>query len=610
MQSKLYHSGLKLRVLRELKGLKEKELAEALNCDFDNILLWEKEGVPDDILINILDFFDVGGDFFSTEVHSDLMLTNLAISESSRPELVKELNKRLDIYRKNNLTYLDLSSLGLLKIPDVVFELKQLIKIDLSDNLLSKIPSKLQNFIESGGELIIRKNFIDSKIPTTYNITKQEANKPQITSNSSVEEIKFISLKLEHIGIYENLTIDFNNELTMFIGVNGAGKTTILKALSLAILGARDSVKRQALSLRNVDVPVTTNSKITLTATVDDIKYSHEIIFSHNSDTNEIDITEQPFAALYNAQSVLKNLILCLGEQRNNSLSEEKSYIDKQPRIMDLLPLLRGDDQSCMKGFTSWWAKLEHSKKVDPEAQGIIDLCFKVFSRFMGENIQPDGLRKVTPHNELWIKYDSGKSVPLHLASQGYQSVMGWVGFIIQRMIEVNALNPSPLGQPSIIIIDEIDQLLSVKWQYKIISILREFFPKIQWIISTHSPIILTDLDRKQIVKLHEFNGNVITETNEVDLWMWEYGDIIRRYFEINTIPPKYQEETLIKEIESNKKKNVSDNDSKTKLLEDRLEKVKASAAAIDKYEKQLQSLKNKEQQLDVLIKKLQGAND
>jgi predicted ATP-binding protein involved in virulence len=610
MHNKSYHSGLKLRALRELKGLKEKELAEALNSDFNSILLWEKEGVPGDVLINIFNFFEVGSDYFSTKVHSDLMLKNLAMSELIRPALVKEFDKRIHTYVQKNSTFLDLSSLGLLKIPDSVFKLKHLSKIDLNDNLLSEIPSELQILIENGCELTIRKNFIDSRIPTTYNLTEQEISNLQITNNSTIEEVKLISLKLENIGIYEDLTIDFNNELTVFIGTNGAGKTTILKAISLAILGARDSVKTEALLLRNVDVPVTSDSKITLTASVETIKYSHEIIFSHNSDTGEIDITEQPFAELYNAQSVLKNLILCLGEQRNNSTIEEKSYPDNQPRIMDLLPLLRGDDQSCMQGFTSWWAKLEHAKKDNPEAKNTINLCFEVFSRFMGENIQPDGLRKVTPYNELWIKYETGKSVPLHLASQGYQSVMGWVGFIVQRMIEAHEQYPSPLAQPSIVIIDEIDQLLSVKWQQKILNILMCFFPKTQWIISTHSPMVLTDLNKNQVVQLHERNGKVVDESNEVDLWMWQYGDIIRRYFEISTTPPKYQEETLTEEIELNRKNNVPEHDSKMQLLEGRLAKVKASVAAIDKYEKQLQSLKNKEQQLADLIKKLQGESN
>ncbi|MFT4851121.1 MAG: ABC-type glutathione transport system ATPase component, partial [Sediminicola sp.] len=227
------------------------------------------------------------------------------------------------------------------------------------------------------------------------------------------------------------------------------------------------------------------------------------------------------------------------------------------------------------------------------------------------ETIQSAGLKQVEPNTELWVQYESGKQVPLHLESQGYQTVMGWVGFIIQRMIEANEDYPLPLSQPSIIIIDEIDQLLSVKWQQKILSILREFFPNTQWIISTHSPMLLTDLEKHQVVQLHERNGCIVAETNEVDLWMWQYGDIIRRYFEIPTTQPKFQKQLIIDQIDSimSQEENLTRNSQLIKLQK-RLERVKKSSAAVDKFEAQLQSLNIREQQLIDLMKELKNGSN
>lgn len=224
----------------------------------------------------------------------------------------------------------------------------------------------------------------------------------------------------------------------------------------------------------------------------------------------------------------------------------------------------------------------------------------------MDEDIQSGGLRKVKPNTELWLKYSTGKSTPFHLASQGYQSVMGWVGFIIQRMIEANEKYPLPLSQPSIVIIDEIDQLLSIKWQQKILPILKGFFPNTQWIISTHSPMVLTDLKKHQVVQLHERDGNIIAESNEVDLWMWQYGDIIRRYFDISTSVPKYQEQDLELEIDrlhdtpANERKEDFDNtlnDKKNLLL-----KVQKSRADVDPVYQQQLNLHLREQELKKLI--------
>ena len=98
MQNKIYHSGLKLRALRELKGLKEKELAEALDCEVDDILRWEDAGVPGGEFHGISDFFDVSASLFSIEVLNDSMLDKLTICELKRSALEQELSERLNRY--------------------------------------------------------------------------------------------------------------------------------------------------------------------------------------------------------------------------------------------------------------------------------------------------------------------------------------------------------------------------------------------------------------------------------------------------------------------------------------------------------------------------------
>lgn len=610
MHNKKFHSGHKLQALRVLKGLKEKELAEVLGYEFKNILDWEEKGVPDKELHTFSDFFDVNEDLFFIDVLNDVMLNKLTISAMDRPVLEIELKERLKLYLTDE-SELHLSSLGLLNIPDLVFDLPNLKAIDLSDNLLSEIPEKLQHLINEGCEVNLQNNFIAAELPHMYNQPNKKIVELPVKEDIFIEKVKFIQLRLENIGIFEDVTIQLNDQLTVFIGVNGAGKTTILKALSLAVLGPRDSINSKAFLLRSFGVPNTVNSQVTLIATVDGVEYTNTVTLSYESDVGEVKVIGSSFKALYKNLSTLKNLILCLGEQRNHSSANEKQNLEKSPRILDLLPLLRGDDQSCMKDFTSWWANLEATKLISPDNQNIINLCFEIFSKFMGEEIESAGLKKVKPNTELWLKYDTGKLLPFHLASQGYQSVMGWIGFIIQRMIEANEDYPLPLNQPSIIIIDEVDQLLSVKWQQNIIGILKSFFPNTQWIISTHSPMVLTKLDKKQVVQLHERDGKIVAETNEVDLWMWQYGDIIRQYFDVSTLIPKYQEQDLKKEIDKLIKTPLENRsvDFNNNLAEKQniLLSVQKSRARIDPiYEQQL-SLHEREQELKNLIEEIKS---
>jgi ABC-type glutathione transport system ATPase component len=184
------------------------------------------------------------------------------------------------------------------------------------------------------------------------------------------------------------------------------------------------------------------------------------------------------------------------------------------------------------------------------------------------------------------------------------------VGYIIQRMFEAYADALQPLKQPAIIIIDEIDQLLHVKWQQRILDILaKTFLPNTQWIVTTHSPVVVAGLDQAQVIQLLQRDGKQLAEPNSVDLWLWQYGDVASQLFGLVPDQPKEQEEQLRQAIAGLKaipktQWTTAEHDQLAKL-ELRLEKVQNSRAYIDKTYAQQQKLQRKEQELSVLIEQL-----
>ncbi len=534
-QDQPYHSGKRLRKLREFKGLKEIELSEALGTDFDSLRRWENEGVPKDQLAGILNYFKVPPTMFSAPVANEAELKTLA-----QQQLIGQTH-----------------------------------------------------------------DMISHSAPQLSKPLKPEPPEP------TVEPTRLKKLVLHHIGIYDNLTIDFNEDLTVLIGVNGAGKTTILKAIALAILGHRTESNESALrhaarDLRKLDCAKTIASEISLSACINGQDHQNTIRISYDADSEEYHLAGTPFKALYSDDN-LSQLILGLPEQRSSDKKPEPSE-EHRPKNRDILPLVSADGLACPSRFSDWLKILETKKlQGDGDSEAAIDFCFRLFSAFMGETIEAAGLSNAQfDEMEPWIRYKDGSKVPLRLASQGYQAVMGWVGFIIQRMIEAYADIAEPFSQHAIVIIDEIDQLLSVKWQQKILAILRKEFPNTQWIITTHSPMVLTDLDQHQVRQLHERDGRIVADSNEVDLWMWQYGDIVRRFFEIPTTAPKYQEQALVNEIaELVQAADSSQKQSYLDTLQERLAKVRASKAAVDDLEAQLQSLARREQELVELMQQL-----
>lgn len=97
---------------------------------------------------------------------------------------------------------------------------------------------------------------------------------------------------------------------------------------------------------------------------------------------------------------------------------------------------------------------------------------------------------------------------PFHELSDGFRNTMSLVTDIAYRMA---VLNPQLLDDviaktPGVIIIDEIDQHLHPKWQKSILKSLTRIFPKVQFIVTTHSPSVIASTMSHQLILLDE-NG-------------------------------------------------------------------------------------------------------
>lgn len=100
------------------------------------------------------------------------------------------------------------------------------------------------------------------------------------------------------------------------------------------------------------------------------------------------------------------------------------------------------------------------------------------------------------------LKTVDGTILPFQMLSDGYRNVIKIMLDIATRMC---ILNPYLKGDalkmtPGIVIIDEIDLSLHPTWQKRIIGILKEQFPRIQFICATHSPFIIQSLDEENLL--------------------------------------------------------------------------------------------------------------
>lgn len=116
--------------------------------------------------------------------------------------------------------------------------------------------------------------------------------------------------------------------------------------------------------------------------------------------------------------------------------------------------------------------------------------------------------------NELMVHFNDEEPKPFSMLSEGFRNMLAIVGDIAHRCARLNPdLNENILTETEgIVIIDEIDLHLHPNWQRSIVGNLKKTFPKIQFIVTTHSPFIVQSLKKEELINLNE--GAEMLETD------------------------------------------------------------------------------------------------
>jgi predicted ATPase len=122
--------------------------------------------------------------------------------------------------------------------------------------------------------------------------------------------------------------------------------------------------------------------------------------------------------------------------------------------------------------------------------------------------------------------------VPATYLSQGYQSTIAWIADLVGRMFKDNDRPINPEDMRGVVLVDEIDLHLHPAWQLKIARALKTAFPQVQFIATTHSPLVLPGLEPNEIIGLRwDEDGHVVSVPFDADPAFMTGTQIYRRFF-------------------------------------------------------------------------------
>jgi predicted ATPase len=160
------------------------------------------------------------------------------------------------------------------------------------------------------------------------------------------------------------------------------------------------------------------------------------------------------------------------------------------------------------------WLRKMHSRSLESgrEDQAEIKSLLEGVIALLGDGLLPHGMRigRVTVDN-VFVTDDRKLELPMRDISDGCRSVYATVLDLVHGMFEVyggdglfakNADGLSVVARPGIVIVDEIEAHLHPAWQRDIPSWLKTHFPSVQFLVSTHSPLVAQAADPNGIFVL------------------------------------------------------------------------------------------------------------
>ena len=166
-------------------------------------------------------------------------------------------------------------------------------------------------------------------------------------------------------------------------------------------------------------------------------------------------------------------------------------------------------------------AKEEAERRLERVKRVLIDLLPDV------RDIRPRGKNYMLGYRmAIEVKTPYGW-VSISDLSLGYRTMIAWTVDLASRLFALHPESPNPLGEPAVVLVDEVDLHLHPKWQRELRSHLTERFPATQFVVTAHSPLVVQASENENIVVLRRQGDHVVIDNDVETVRGWRVDQVL-----------------------------------------------------------------------------------
>jgi predicted ATP-binding protein involved in virulence len=361
----------------------------------------------------------------------------------------------------------------------------------------------------------------------------------------------FLSLELENVRCFgEKQSIDFSDDRgkpkqwTIILGDNATGKTTLLRCFAAMLPVPYPTPKDRQVPYLFKEIELTTvflrkgNEPFKVWI---DLSFSSFLKKNINSESYGFEGGEHSCLSDQITQNIKVNCFTYAATRKAGEVSiSEEDEEDIYKNLFDESTLLVNPEEWLLQ--TDYASKRESEFKEKRKTE--LELTKKILIKILPDvdDIrfnESESSRTPKPIVEFHTPYGWVESKDMSL---GYRTSMAWIVDFASRMFDRYPESENPLAEPAVVLIDEIDLHLHPKWQRELIDYLTNLFPNTQFIVTTHSPLIVQAAAARDanIVVCRREGDHVIIDQSVEAVKNWRTDQILTSdLFDLPTARPK-----------------------------------------------------------------------